>query len=51
MDQALLMRVLNCMAHGKEQFQPLADRHPFAIAILSYGYALDVLHHEVGPAF
>src|SRR5262249_32648782 len=51
MDQALLMLVLNGMAHGKEQLQSLRDRHPFAIAILSDGYAFDILHHEVRPSF
>ena len=29
----------------------MADCHPLAVAVLCDGYAFDVLHHEVRPAF
>jgi hypothetical protein len=50
MDHAFLVRVLNGAAHREKQFQALADRQPMAVAVLRYGCAFDVLHHEVRPA-
>src|SRR5579864_1291056 len=50
MDHAFLVRVLNRTAHREKHFQPLADCHSPAVAVLRYGHALDVLHDEVRPA-
>ena len=41
MDQPLLVRVLDRLAHGGHQLQPLADREVLRIAVFGDGHALD----------
>ncbi len=49
-DDPLLMCVLDGLAHGHEQFQPLARVQFAVVAKLGNGHAVDQLHDEVGPA-
>src|SRR5262245_21572760 len=50
MDNALLVRVLDGLADGDEQFQPFARRKLVLVAIVGDGDAADEFHHEVGAA-
>ena len=49
-DDALLVGVLDGLADRREQFEPLAEREVFFVAVLGDGDAFDQLHHEVRPA-
>ena len=50
MDDRLLMRVLHSFAHLNEQTQPLLDRQPVFVAVIGYGKAGNVFHHEIRPS-
>ena len=49
-DDPLLMGVLDRLADGDEQLQPLLRREVIAVAVLGDRHALDQLHHEVRAA-
>ncbi len=49
MDDAFLVGVLHCLAHGNEQLQPLLGGELAPITNVGDGNALDQLHHEVRP--
>ncbi len=46
MDDPLLVRVLNGLAHGNDQLQPLTDREVIVVAVPGDGYAMHELHDE-----
>ena len=50
MDDALLVGVLDRLADGDEQLQPLPGRQVVLVAVLGDRHALDQLHDEVRPA-
>ena len=50
MDDALLVGVLDRLADGDEQLQPLPGREAVLVAVLGDRHALDQLHDEVRPA-
>ena len=49
-DDALLVRVLDGVAHLPKEVQALSSAELFVVAELRYGRALDQFHHEVGSA-
>ena len=49
-DDALLMRVLDRLADGDEQFQPLPRREVVLVAVPGDRHPLDEVHDEVRPA-
>jgi hypothetical protein len=49
-DDALLMRVLDGLAHRNEQLDPLPQGQALGVAVLSDRCSVNQLHYEVGPA-
>jgi hypothetical protein len=49
-DDALLMRMLDGLANGDEEFQPLAGSKVMLVAVLGDRHALDKVHDDVRPA-
>ena len=50
MDDAFLVRVLDCLANPDEQIQPPANRELGLIAVVGDLYAADQFHYEIRPA-
>ena len=50
MDDPLLMRVLDRLADGDEQLQPLPGREVVLVAVPGDRHPLDQVHDEVRPA-
>jgi hypothetical protein len=49
-DDRLLVRVLDAVAHLGQELEPLGGREPMPVAVLGDREPLHVLHHEVRPA-
>ena len=49
-NDAFLVSVLKRRANLDEEVQPFLDAQPRGVAILGDRHALDVFHHEIGPA-
>ncbi len=50
MDDEILVCILNRVAHGREQDEPVPDAERLAIAVRRDGFACHVFHGEVRPA-
>jgi len=47
-DDAFLVRVLDCLTDGNEEFEPLAGGELVVVAVFRDGLPLDQFHDEVG---
>ena len=50
MNHQVLMRVFGAVAHSKEPFQAFLYAEALLVAIAADALAVDILHHEIGPA-